>query len=201
VVLADHLLSFPVFAGSFRRISGASDGTKVAVAEAREGDQREDWTFTIHHSSSKYRKAEERADEQRQTRTVGFCLRLAYLFDPRVHSTEERDMTLADLTLVVFTVCNSARVLAYVPQIWKTTTDDQGAKAISSATWALFLVSHISTAAYAVVNRGDWGMTTMFLADAAACAAILLLAAWRRTVFQKAQTTEIDNIVPLRRAA
>ena len=41
-------------------------------------------------------------------------------------------MTLADITLLAFTACNSLRVLAYLPQIWKASTDKDGARAISS---------------------------------------------------------------------
>jgi len=87
-------------------------------------------------------------------------------------------MTLADITLMAFTLCNTFRVVAYVPQILKAATDESGARAISSTTWGLFFVSHISTAAYALVNNGDWGMASIFLANAAGCAVILLVAAW-----------------------
>ena len=38
------------------------------------------------------------------------------------------DMTIADITLAVFTICNSVRVVAYVPQITKAATDAGGAK-------------------------------------------------------------------------
>ena len=38
-------------------------------------------------------------------------------------------MTIAELTLVAFTLCNSFRVLAYVPQVLKAATDNDGAKA------------------------------------------------------------------------
>ena len=47
-------------------------------------------------------------------------------------------MTVADITLAVFTLFNSARFLAYIPQIIKATTDQSGAEAISFGTWALF---------------------------------------------------------------
>jgi hypothetical protein len=50
-------------------------------------------------------------------------------------------MTLADITLVAFTLCNSLRVLAYVPQIARAVTDESGAAAISLGTWGLFLFS------------------------------------------------------------
>ena len=45
-------------------------------------------------------------------------------------------MTVADITLAVFTLSNSVRVLAYVPQITKAATDQSGAKAISFGTWS-----------------------------------------------------------------
>ena len=89
-------------------------------------------------------------------------------------------MTLADITLVAFTACNSLRVLAYLPQIWKASTDRDGAKAISFSTWSLFLVSHLTTAAYATVNKGDASLAYMFLINAIGCASILAGAALRR---------------------
>ena len=89
-------------------------------------------------------------------------------------------MTLADITLLAFTACNSVRVLAYVPQIWKASTDRDGAKAISFSTWSLFLASHLTTAAYAVVNQGDPKLAGMFLVNALGCAAILAAAGLRR---------------------
>ena len=61
----------------------------------------------------------------------------------------------ADIALVVFTACNTARVFAYLPQIVKINQDTQGATAISYATWGLFGVSHLSTVAYAVLVVDD----------------------------------------------
>jgi hypothetical protein len=57
-------------------------------------------------------------------------------------------MTPADVTLVVFTLCNSLRVLAYLPQISRAARDRSGAQAISFMTWGLFLFSNISAVAY-----------------------------------------------------
>jgi hypothetical protein len=94
-------------------------------------------------------------------------------------------MTVADVTLAVFTLSNSVRVLAYVPQITKAATDQGGAKAISFGTWGLFLVSNISAVAYALVNKGDWTLAAMFLANAAGCATILSIAAWKRSRYRR----------------
>jgi len=90
-------------------------------------------------------------------------------------------MTAADITLAIFTLCNSLRVLAYVPQITKAATDRNGAQAVSFATWGLFLFSNISAVAYALVNKDDWLLAAMFLANGAGCAAILLIGAWKRS--------------------
>jgi hypothetical protein len=89
-------------------------------------------------------------------------------------------MMIADVTLAVFTLYNSLRVVAYVPQIAKALGDRSGAEAISFGTWGLFLVSHASAMAYALVNKLDSTMALMFLLNAVGCGVILLVAAWKR---------------------
>jgi hypothetical protein len=89
-------------------------------------------------------------------------------------------MTLADITLALFTVCNSLRVLAYAPQIVKAAADRGGVEAISFMTWGLFLLSNVSGVSYALVNMADWTMATMFVGNAAGCTIILLIGAWKR---------------------
>jgi hypothetical protein len=56
-------------------------------------------------------------------------------------------MTIADITLTAFTLCNTLRVVAYLPQIARAVRDTSGAEAISFGTWGLFLVSHTSALA------------------------------------------------------
>src|SRR5215471_8018030 len=90
-------------------------------------------------------------------------------------------MTIADTTLAVFTLFNSLRFLAYLPQIATALRDQSGAQAISFGTWGLFLVSNASAMAYALVNNKDWMMAFMFLGNAVGCSAILLIAAWKRS--------------------
>jgi hypothetical protein len=89
-------------------------------------------------------------------------------------------MTVADITLAAFTLCNSARVVAYVPQITRAAADRGGAQAISFTTWALFLLSNASAVAYALVNKDDWAMALLFLGNAAGCAAIIGVGLWKR---------------------
>ena len=65
-------------------------------------------------------------------------------------------MPVPEITLAAFMLCNSLRVVAYVPQIARAAKDQSGAQAVSFATWGLFLFSNLSAVAYALVNKGDW---------------------------------------------
>jgi len=95
----------------------------------------------------------------------------------------------------VFTLCNTARVFAYLPQIVKIGRDTQGATAISYTTWALFGVSHLSTVAYAILVVDDWRMAAVFAANTLCCLVILGLTAWKRAVF-KATLKVLEAAVP-----
>jgi hypothetical protein len=89
-------------------------------------------------------------------------------------------MTLEDITLGAFALCNSLRIVAYIPQVRKAAADKHGASAISSTTWSLFLVAHLSTLAYALVNRHDWGLAACFTGNALGCLAIIGITCCKR---------------------
>jgi hypothetical protein len=89
-------------------------------------------------------------------------------------------MPLEEITLALFAACNSVRVVAYIPQILKAASDKNGASSISFMTWFLFLLAHLSTVAYALINRSDWGLAACFAINAVSCVAILAVAYWKR---------------------
>jgi hypothetical protein len=60
----------------------------------------------------------------------------------------EAAMTLEEMTLALFAICNGGRIIGYVPQVLKAATDKNGASSISLATWFLFLIANLSTVAY-----------------------------------------------------
>jgi hypothetical protein len=61
----------------------------------------------------------------------------------------------------------------------------------------LFLISNISTAAYASVNKGDWAMAAIFLGNGVGCIAIIAVAAWQRAKSHQ-RTTRLDTkVIPL----
>lgn len=88
-------------------------------------------------------------------------------------------MRLEDVTLTLFAACNFIRLFAYLPQIYKAATDKNGASAISYTTWGLFLIAHVSTIAYALVNRSDWWLAACFAGNSLCCMAILAVAYWK----------------------
>jgi uncharacterized protein with PQ loop repeat len=89
-------------------------------------------------------------------------------------------MSLEEITLTLFAACNSIRVVAYIPQILKAANDKNGTSSISFMTWFLFLLAHLSTVAYALINRSDWGLAACFAVNAICCVAILGIAYWKR---------------------
>jgi len=89
-------------------------------------------------------------------------------------------MQLEDLTLTLFALCNSMRILAYFPQIRKVAVDRNGASAISYTTWVLFLMANLSTVAYALVNRSDWGLAGCFAGNALCCVVIIAITFCKR---------------------
>jgi hypothetical protein len=110
-------------------------------------------------------------------------------------------MTVAEITFVAFTFCNSVRVVAYVPQIAKAATDQSGAQAISFTTWGLFLASNATAVAYALVNKADWIMAAVFLANGIGCSAIILIAAWKRSQHRNGKMASVAAALPVKDGA
>lgn len=89
-------------------------------------------------------------------------------------------MGLEDVTLALFAACNSVRMFAYLPQIRSAARDTSGASAISCTTWGLFLITHVSTIAYALINRQDLWMAVCFFGNALCCVLILSIVFYKR---------------------
>lgn len=99
-------------------------------------------------------------------------------------------MTLADLVLAAFALCNGARIFAYVPQIIRAARDRHGASAISLTTWSLFAASNFSTSVYAVTQLGDWAVAGVFALNTLFCLAIVGITAWKRLGRKSAPSRE-----------
>jgi hypothetical protein len=99
-------------------------------------------------------------------------------------------MTAPEFILIVFTVTNSVRVVAYLPQIAKIARDNSGAVAVSNATWLLFGFSHLSTVAYAAIVLNDLYMSVLFGANLLCCITIIALTIYKRRLFARQQAIE-----------
>lgn len=71
-------------------------------------------------------------------------------------------MTGIDAIIVVFSVCNSLRLFAYLPQLVVILRDNNGASGVSLTTWTLFTIANGSTTAYAFAVVVDMRMTVLF---------------------------------------
>jgi hypothetical protein len=88
-------------------------------------------------------------------------------------------MTTAELSLLVFATCNTMRVAAYFPQMFKVAFQPGAAASISYATWTLFMAANLSTAVYAGVVLGDVALSAVHAFSALCCGTLVGLALWR----------------------
>lgn len=94
-------------------------------------------------------------------------------------------MTVAsiDFIAIAFGIFNLLRLGSYFPQIVAIARDDNGATAISFSCWSIWVGANATTGLYAWANLGDLNLALISGFNAACCAAVLLLAAWKRIRF------------------
>ncbi|MDG4595347.1 MAG: hypothetical protein P9F75_06590 [Candidatus Contendobacter sp.] len=93
----------------------------------------------------------------------------------KIYLNEQHGEWFRGAVLGAFTLVNSLRILAYVPQMLTAARDANGASGVSYTTWSLFLVSHLTTIAYAAVYLGDAIMAFIFFGNALACLAVIAI--------------------------
>ena len=101
-------------------------------------------------------------------------------------------MDVTNITLPLFTVFSSLRIISYVPQIRRVAIDGNGASAISYATWGLWTGANIATALYAAINLNDFYLSAVSSIYALCCIVVIVLTSFkrgRRRLFLRAGAT------------
>jgi hypothetical protein len=89
-------------------------------------------------------------------------------------------LDIANITLLLFTVSSSLRVISYLPQMLRVAQDRNGASAISYSTWMLWTGANLATALYATVNLGDMFLAAVSSVYAGCCSIVLVLTLLKR---------------------
>ncbi len=93
-------------------------------------------------------------------------------------------MTMIDAIGLAFGFFNLLRLVSYLPQIVVVARDQSGATAISFSCWTIWICANASTGLYAWVTLGDASLAVISAFNAACCLVVLLLAVYKRAVFQ-----------------
>jgi energy-converting hydrogenase Eha subunit G len=89
-------------------------------------------------------------------------------------------MTLSEVSLLAFSVFSGLRLVSYIPQICRVARDENGASAISYATWALWTGNNISTGLYAAINLSDLLLAGASILYALCCLIVITITASKR---------------------
>lgn len=80
----------------------------------------------------------------------------------------------------IYTLCNAARLLSYVPQIIAVARENSGAHAISLASWIFWSISHAATALYCATVVHDPLLAGMMWGNTAGCFGVVMLTMLKR---------------------
>jgi hypothetical protein len=89
-------------------------------------------------------------------------------------------MTNVDVLGLTFGFFNILRLVSYFPQIVAVARDQNGASAISFSCWSIWIGANGSTGLYAWVKLADVPLAFISGFNAACCAAVLMLAIYKR---------------------
>ncbi len=88
--------------------------------------------------------------------------------------------SLSEAVTWIFVTTNTFRVLAYLPQIRAALRCQNGATAVSRATWTYFGLAHLSGVFYSRLVIHDSRMATVLLGNFLACTALVAIVTWKK---------------------
>ena len=93
---------------------------------------------------------------------------------------------LIDALTWIFVTTNALRLFAYLPQIHAALRCQNGASAISRATWSYFAVAHLSGHFYSLIVLHDAKMASVLLGNFLACTALVGIVTWKKVRYRAA---------------
>jgi hypothetical protein len=94
-------------------------------------------------------------------------------------------MATSHITLILFGLFSSLRIISYLPQIYKVATDNNGASAIAYSTWMLWIGANVTTALYAATNLHDRYLAVVSSLYAVCCVIVVALTALKRRMYRR----------------
>ena len=85
-----------------------------------------------------------------------------------------------ELVSWAFFAVNAGRIFAYLPQIVAAAKCQNGAAAVSRATWSYFAFAHFTGAMYGLVVIHDHMMVIVFIGNFLACCVLVGLVSWKK---------------------
>jgi uncharacterized protein with PQ loop repeat len=85
-----------------------------------------------------------------------------------------------ELVSWAFFAVNAGRIFAYLPQILAAAKCQNGAAAVSRATWSYFAFAHFTGAMYGLVVIHDHMMVIVFIGNFLACCVLVGLVSWKK---------------------
>ena len=85
-----------------------------------------------------------------------------------------------DVVTWLFVVTNAFRLFAYLPQILAALRCQNGATAVSRATWSYFAVAHLTGHVYSRKVLHDARMASVLLGKFVACTALVGIVTWKK---------------------
>ena len=102
-----------------------------------------------------------------------------------------------DCVAWVYVVTNSLRVLFYAPQIRAVLKAEDGAKALSIATWSFWTFANLTATLYGWFVLRDGAFCAIFAGNLACTAAVTLIAARKRRALARPAVARMLAPVPL----
>jgi hypothetical protein len=101
-----------------------------------------------------------------------------------------------ELVSWIFFATNTARVLAYLPQLRSAWHCENGAASVNRLTWGYFSLAHLSGALYSFVVTADVGMALIFLGNFVACFGLVAVITWKRHSHSRSRRADFLSHAP-----